>query len=85
MTDPSLRSASVVLKFESSTGYKCETKFSSGVSPKPATAIQALCAAVEEIARIAEIAGEGAQIEESVAAAVRRVKEWRANKAEAPA
>ena len=72
MADAKLTEASVKLTIAAAaSGYRAETYFTS------ANPIQSLADAVDEIARLAEVAGEGQRIIDAATAAVERVKVWR--------
>lgn len=78
MSDPKLTKASVALRIEAASGYTAEAGYESNPDANP---VAALADAVDEIARIAEVAGEGQRIIDAATAAVQRVKDWRAAQA----
>jgi len=75
MADPKLTKASVKLSITADSGYKADAVYHSNQGAQP---LQALADAVDEIARVAEVAGEGQRIIDAATAAVQRVKDWRA-------
>jgi len=79
MADPTLKRASVKIKYAASDGYLSEVTYSShaigrtDVPPK-----DALIEAIDELARLSELFGFGAEASLAVASAQMRVREWRA-------
>ena len=73
---PELKTASVVLKYLSKSGYRAESTFKSHADcPKPMDANRTLVAAASEIARVAAIAGAGEDLRSEVAKALEAVYE----------
>lgn len=73
---PELKSASVVLKYRSKSGFSAEWTAKSGAEcPRPQTATQTLTHAAREIARVAAVAGAGEDVRSAVAEAIQAVYE----------
>ena len=80
MADPTLRRASVVIKYTSSDGYRSEVRYSNhGALGNPTIPPEnVLLEAIDELARLSELFGFGAEASTAVATAQMRVREWRA-------
>jgi hypothetical protein len=76
VSQPKLKSASVVLKYLAASGFRAEWTAKSGADcPRPQTANQILIHASREIARVGAIAGCADEIAAAVAEAIQAVRE----------
>ena len=84
MADPTLKRSSVTIAYTASDGYSRKVCYSSigrmGAKPPPHGP---LLEAIEELSRLAELFGFGAQAADRMAEARARVKDWRSTRSAA--
>lgn len=77
MSDPTLKSASVTIRYTSSDGYSMETCLKGGPSNPLSTAEHCLLDTLEELARLTALFGLQEKASERVEGSFKRVAEWR--------
>lgn len=75
--DPTLKTASVTIKYTSSDSYSIETQFSGG-GKRPISAEDTLLAAIDELARLAALFGLQEKANQMMDEAIQRVADWKA-------
>lgn len=76
--DPTLKTASITIKYTASDGYKMVAQFDGG-GKRSATAEDVLLAGIDELARLAALFGLQDKADQMMNEAIRRVANWRAS------